>query len=543
MSSSVLLRKSFRMSSEPTEEVIRYLRGRTVSVDTKITQKKPSKSKPNPFSALKETEEENTSENQNLPSVVNIETDENIAHSSNQESNSQARISPVILTFSEFNSNLAPDQRVNLDTSVEEEDQENSNTEAIKIKPEPVSNNNSETESEDDVANDNSEPLENNDNLNVHNQGVIQIQAEIQPEIQPEIHNNPEENMAAAISITDLVEVIPKVSDEKSLEHFIAIVDNLTTQVPEEQLPMFLIVVKSRIIGKAFQAIKGKTLADWNEIKATLQAHLDVKIDYSTALNRLTRIKQDRDETLRSFIEKIRDALAVLNKVTVKDIPLASQAQVILINDATARNTFEAGLGNHSLKTVTIAAQKTSFVDSYSFATNQEQTNFPTKERKEEAKSKPEPKTMVCFKCNQVGHRAINCFKSNSPPRRNNTSPDFVRNNSYNGPNLYRNYDNNRPNNSQNFNRSPRDNNNNYQRNAPVNQNYNRNNQNGFSSNPNNGWNSYNNPNRQNRPNVDQRNQNAIGPAEHRNSNIRTIRETEENWDEISPLEVNEAGN
>lgn len=493
---------------KPVEPVTKQLRNRTISVEQRESKKKGSK--PNPFIALKDTvEEASTSQEQNLNSSDN-ESENNVSQNDSQISNSEAETSVIQVP-------------------------QNNTVSPIIIKVEAAS-----SEETDDDDSDVGGTVENPNNLEA------EVEQNDIPEELIEQIDNPQEIMAEnAISITDLVEVIPKVSDEKTLEHFISIVDNLTTQVPAAQMPIFLIVIKSRIIGKAFQAIKGKVLDDWNAIKTTLQTHLDVKIDYSTALNRLTRIKQERDDTLKCFIEKIRDALAVLNKVTAKDIPEGSRPQVILINDATAKNTFEAGLGNHSLKTVTIAAQKTSFVDSYSFATNQEQTNFPNRvetDKKDGFKPKVENKSGYCFKCNQTGHRAYNCFKPNSPPRQNNSPPTFNRNNSYNGPNPYKNYDNNnRFNNSPNTNQNFR-NDNNYQRNAPASQGFNRNNQNGFAPRPNNGWNDYNNQNRQSRPNNGPpRNQN--GQTENRNANIRTIREAEEDWDAISPLEVTETGN
>lgn len=513
------------MSSESEDEsnTVRKLRGRTISIEQ--TQKKTSKSKPNPFSALKVPEESETPETdstqgassstqpQTLPITPSNESSSNLAHSIGQQSELEA---PII-----------------------EGKLDNPNPVHIKI----------ETSSSDEA---NTEESANEDRTSDTENRVIDTEADNQiNKINQENPNNEEDIMAVAFSLTNLSEVIPKVTDEKSLEHFVFTVDNLVSEITELQKPLFLVIVKSRIVGKAYQAIKGKTFANWEEIKTTLQTHLEMKIDYSTALNRLTRITQKYDETLKAFIERIRDALGVLNKVTAKDIPQESRAQVILINDATAKNTFEAGIKNQALKTVTIAAQKATFVDSYSFASNQEQTNFPSKDKKEDSK-KTEEKTIVCFKCNKVGHRAFNCFKSNSPPRRDNGPPNVTRSNSYNGPNSYKSFDNTRSNSYQNLNQNSRSNNhnyqsrenyNNYQRSAANSQSFNRNNPNGFSSRPTNGWNNNNNQTRQNRPNYEQRSQSAMGHSENRNANIRTVRETELDWDEISPANVTETGN
>lgn len=61
----------------------------------------------------------------------------------------------------------------------------------------------------------------------------------------------------AGIQVTKLVDVIPKLEDEKPLEHLISIVDKLEPQINEDSKEMFLIIVESRRVLKSIHVIKG----------------------------------------------------------------------------------------------------------------------------------------------------------------------------------------------------------------------------------------------------------------------------------------------
>lgn len=95
-------------------------------------------------------------------------------------------------------------------------------------------------------------------------------------------NNNIGEGMAV-FSSSQLFDIIPKYSDEYSVEQFIAIVDNLLPAIPEAQKILFMTIVKTKITGKAFRATKGQIINNWAEMKEVLTTNLEEKLDvYST---------------------------------------------------------------------------------------------------------------------------------------------------------------------------------------------------------------------------------------------------------------------
>lgn len=152
-----------------------------------------------------------------------------------------------------------------------------------------------------------------------------------------------------ALTPTQYVDLIPKCHDEKSVEQFISIVDSLFASLPDDnaQKTLFLAIVKSKILGKAFNAIKGKSQDSWENIKTNLVAGLEDTVDPAMASNKLVQIRQKKEESLKDYIARIRDALAELDKVSIRDNNNEEvKKHVLRLNDATARSTFELGLWN-----------------------------------------------------------------------------------------------------------------------------------------------------------------------------------------------------
>lgn len=341
-----------------------------------------------------------------------------------------------------------------------------------------------------------------------------------------------------ALTSAQYSDIIPPCKEVKDVEQFVTIVDDLYKEVENEKKKVFLAITRAKITGKAFDAIKGKDTSTWALLKDTLTKGLEEKVDMSTASNKLTHIKQLPTEQLKEYIERIKDALAVLNRTAIRQFAdEAVKIQILALNDATAKNTFEAGLIDTRLKTVVVAAQKATFNDSYNFATNQQHTNFPAKKiEKDEKKSNPDKKNINCFKCGKPNHYASECYsnknrlRSRSLPGRPNNFQSFTGNPSANmSTNRYYNniptsYDNrnNRPfTAASNFNSNG---------NNPNRSNWGRPAQNqGFNQNK---------PPNSNTSNISMNRGNTTGnrPLNSNRNAIRVIREDQIDWDEIIPF-------
>lgn len=238
---------------------------------------------------------------------------------------------------------------------------------------------------------------------------------------------NKEPELDMSLNANQLVEVIPKCTDEKTVEQFVSVVDAIASKVTDKDL--FLIVVKSKIRGKAFNAIKGKEVDTWEKIRSLLQNDLDEKADMATAMSKLTRITQKPDETLKDYIDRIKEALASLNKVAIREVSQESKTQVLSINNKSAQKTFESGMRNQALRTVVIAAQRSSFIESYTFALDQESTNFPSRASIPNRNDRNDRngnvnnnsngngmRKLKCFNCNKLGHISKNCWSKRKPP-------------------------------------------------------------------------------------------------------------------------------
>lgn len=274
------------------------------------------------------------------------------------------------------------------------------------------------------------------------------------------IDNDSSDPNKMALTTTQYQDIIPVCSDAKTLEEFLSIVELLEIDAKEDMKKPFFMIVKSKVKGAAFHAIKDKKIEDLTQLKIALITGLEEKTDATTAATKLVKIKQESGETLRDYINRIKIALAEVNKITIRENSNQDICKELLKNnDASAKATFESGIANINLKTIVIASKNKNFVDSYSFAINQEETNFPetknvnnikkenTDTKKDEnegergrGQSKQhekdnlnigEEKQINCYKCGRKGHTAAKCYSNFSMEQARRWNMSRYRNNYY----------------------------------------------------------------------------------------------------------------
>lgn len=100
-------------------------------------------------------------------------------------------------------------------------------------------------------------------------------------------------------------------------------------------------IVRAKIPRKAFDAIKGKSLTTWVLLKDALTKELEEKVDMSTASNKLTHIKQKEKDDLKEYIERIKEALAVLDRTDSRGYANETvRAQILALNVAAQKKVI-----------------------------------------------------------------------------------------------------------------------------------------------------------------------------------------------------------
>lgn len=191
-------------------------------------------------------------------------------------------------------------------------------------------------------------------------------------------NNNESEEMA--LSIQQVIDLVPEFNGEQNqLDQFLTTVQALNDNIDAANRALFIVIVKSKLKGKAFEIINAGNFNTLEEIKNALTRGIKPKIDMQTATQNLFRIKQNSGESTKDYSERIKKALAQLDDVTMREVPEALRNEMNTHNQKLAKQTFEANLYNFSLKTIVISAEKVTLSDSIDFALTQEQKFFSQK--------------------------------------------------------------------------------------------------------------------------------------------------------------------
>lgn len=235
-----------------------------------------------------------------------------------------------------------------------------------------------------------------------------------------------------SLTITQVIDVIPTYSGEsEQLSQFVTTIQTLYENVAQTDRTLFLVVVKSKLKGRAFEVINEGSYSTWNEIKEALKTELQPKIDLQTANQNLFRIKQFPNESVKEFGERIRKAKKQLDDATTREVAADLRDQMRILNSGLAKQAFEANLSHHALRTIVIAADKPTLRESIENAITQEQKFFSQTQQVNQFSQK-NSNSYQSNNNNNNNNRRENPINSNMRPQVNRNF--FPRNNSWNKP-------------------------------------------------------------------------------------------------------------
>lgn len=135
----------------------------------------------------------------------------------------------------------------------------------------------------------------------------------------------------------------------------------------DEDKANFLLLLKTKFSGPAFEFIKYKELDDWETLKNDLRVKFCQARSISSINLKLGKTKQELNESIKDFGDKIEKILSELNDACVVKGGIKSMETFQTINLDLALRSFEQGLKDKNIQIII----KASRFDNLNFAINE----------------------------------------------------------------------------------------------------------------------------------------------------------------------------
>lgn len=231
-----------------------------------------------------------------------------------------------------------------------------------------------------------------------------------------------QENQIMPLQIDVALKMIPEFHGSRDeLHKFIACCDivsvSCTTRADRELL---LNVIKTKLSGNAYNLVKYKTFASWDELKIILQEQYLEKRTIAQIQTELLTSKQQQGESIRSFANRLERLTLDLTDACIANQGIEAAPIISSLNSNAVLKAFVEGLNGH-IKLIIKASRFTKFEDAVEAAVEEERTqkssrlqNFPNTN----SSNQNQKNRQKCFKCGKPNHIAANCYSnSNSFPK------------------------------------------------------------------------------------------------------------------------------
>lgn len=186
----------------------------------------------------------------------------------------------------------------------------------------------------------------------------------------------------------------------------------------------FLEFIPTRLCGLAYDITQYKEYKTWDELKLDLKCNFSKQRPHYQILNELMSSKQNRNESVRDFANRVEKLLANLNEVAITNFTDKDPSEEAITavkngNNHTALKAFERGL-NREIGVVIRACRFDKLKDAISKANEEELCFYP---HDEQSISKPKNKyqnivsnhsNLRCHTCNKIGHTSNVCYSKQS---------------------------------------------------------------------------------------------------------------------------------
>lgn len=216
--------------------------------------------------------------------------------------------------------------------------------------------------------------------------------------------------MARKLNIDVAIKMIPEFDgDRSSLSRFIMCYDIVDEELyPETDDELILNVIKTKLSGSAYNAIKHKYFADWKALKKILKDQFSEKRTIAQIQSALLNVRQYSNEDIRSYANRVERLLSELNDVCIEKEGEDDKAKQVMenLNSRSALRGFAEGL-NSNVKLVIKVSRFTTLSSAIDTAVEKELINASSKPKFYRLQNKTVPKYTYCGK---VGHKYENCF-------------------------------------------------------------------------------------------------------------------------------------
>lgn len=246
------------------------------------------------------------------------------------------------------------------------------------------------------------------------------------------------ETMADVLNVGLALKIVPEFSGESSrdLDRFISCCEIIVEPLSAPELVKFLNLLNAKLTGKAHDVLRFNKFETFVELKNELLSQFGESKSVESLTYELVSVRQDKNEDVRSFANKVEKILSMLDSACIKREGTEAVKTIRSLNAGTALKSFEEGLRD-PIKLVIKASRFKSLKEAITGAIEEEVT--VTQRRTFSQQSQPSNQvhqTTKCHNCHKLGHLASNCFQRQSyTPKPNNFKPHTI-NPNVNNPNF-----------------------------------------------------------------------------------------------------------